>query len=76
MSWADGFMTMKKMLAVGLAISVLAAVSGCGRKSGLDTPYEAALEARKEAERNKEPLPPVPTPPVANKPFILDGLIQ
>ena len=76
MSWADGFMTMKKMLVTGLAISVLVAVSGCGRKSGLDTPYEAALDAREEAERNKEPLPPEPTPPVANKPFILDGLIQ
>ena len=37
---------------------------------------EAALDAREEAERNKEPLPPVPTKPEADRPFILDGLIQ
>lgn len=54
-------------LAVGLA--------GCGRKGPLDTPYQAAVEARKEAERNEEPLPPEPEPPVRDRPFILDKLI-
>jgi predicted small lipoprotein YifL len=68
-------MTVKRVVAVALAISVLAAVSGCGRKSGLDTPYQAGIDARKEAERNKEPLPPEPEKPAADKPFILDPLI-
>jgi predicted small lipoprotein YifL len=67
---------MRRVVAVAAAILVVAALSGCGRKTGLDTPYEAALDARKEAERNKEPLPPEPTPPVKDKPFILDGLIK
>jgi predicted small lipoprotein YifL len=75
MNWAN-LMGVKRMVTVALAISVLAVVSGCGRKSGLDTPYAAALEARKEAERNKEPLPPEPTPPNTDKPFILDRLIK
>jgi predicted small lipoprotein YifL len=53
----------------------MATVSACGRKSGLDTPYEAAVEARKEAQRNKEPLQPEPQKPDNDKPFILDKLI-
>jgi predicted small lipoprotein YifL len=69
-------MSVRDVLAVALAISVLAALSGCGRKSGLDTPYEAAVQARKDAAKAKEPLPPEPTPPNQNKPFILDGLIK
>jgi len=69
-------MGLKRVVAVALAISVLAIASGCGRKSGLDTPYEAAVQARKEAERNKEPLPPEPEKPVEDKPFLLDGLIK
>lgn len=57
--------------------AVLAAtLSACGRKSSLDTPYEAQLEARREAERNDQPVPPEPAPPVANQPFILDPLID
>ena len=47
-----------------------------GRKGSLDTPYEAAIEARKEAKKNDEPLPPEPTPPEKDKRFILDGLID
>jgi predicted small lipoprotein YifL len=74
MNWAD-LMSVKRIVVVALAISVLA-VAGCGRKSGLDTPYEAAVEAREEAERNKEPVPPEPTKPVTDRPFILDGLIE
>jgi predicted small lipoprotein YifL len=56
-------------------VAAMATVSACGRKSGLDTPYEAAVEARKEAQRNKEPLPPEPQKPDNDKPFILDKLI-
>ena len=69
-------MSVRDVVAVVLAISMLAALSGCGRKSGLDTPYEAAVQARKDAARAKEPLPPQPTPPNPDKPFILDGLIK
>ncbi|MCT7377439.1 LPS translocon maturation chaperone LptM [Chelativorans salis] len=58
-------------LVLGLALGLAA----CGRKAPLDTPYEAAVEARKEAERNDEPLPPEPKRPVRDRPFILDGLI-
>ena len=59
-----------------LLVAVAAAVTACGRRPGsLDTPYDAAREARKEAERNDQPLPPEPTPPVKDRRFILDGLI-
>ena len=54
-------------LALGLA--------ACGRKAPLDSPYEAALDARKEAERNDQPVPPAPEKPVEDRPFILDGLL-
>ena len=53
-----------------------AALAACGRKGDLDTPYQAAVEARKQAEQEGKPLPPEPQPPVADKPFILDGLID
>jgi predicted small lipoprotein YifL len=70
-------MSVRRVFAVAaLAISVMAAVSGCGRKTGLDTPYTAAVEARKQAEKDKQPLPPEPTPPNPDKPFFLDGLIK
>ncbi|WP_159586071.1 LPS translocon maturation chaperone LptM [Chelativorans xinjiangense] len=59
------------LLVLGLALGLAA----CGRKAPLDTPYEAAVDARKEAERNDEPLPPAPKRPVKDRPFILDGLI-
>ena len=73
---AVGLMSGIRIVKVVALIATLGAVAGCGRKSGLDTPYEAALDARKEAEKNKEPLPPVPAPPENDKPFILDGLIK
>jgi predicted small lipoprotein YifL len=60
-----------------LALVLLAvAVTGCGRKSDLLTPYEAAVEAREEAEKAKQPLPPEPTPPPPDRRFILDPLIE
>jgi len=59
-----------------LLAAVAVAVTACGRRPGtLDTPYEAAVEARREAERNDQPVPPEPTPPVRDKPFILDRLL-
>ena len=73
---ADGLMRVRRLFAVALAVSVLAVVAGCGRKSGLDTPYAAAMQARKDAQKNKEPLPPEPTPPNPDRPFVLDGLIE
>lgn len=70
-------MNLRKAASIaGLVLFAGLVLAGCGRKSGLDTPYAAAVEARKEAERNDEPLPPEPTPPVKDKRFILDGLID
>jgi predicted small lipoprotein YifL len=60
-------------LAVALALTML---SACGRKSELDTPYGAAVQARKDAERANEPVPPEPAPPAEDRPFILDRLIK
>lgn len=68
-------MTAGRLVTMLALVAAMATVSACGRKSGLDTPYEAAVEARKEAQRNKEPLPPEPKKPDNDKPFILDKLI-
>ncbi|MBL8578647.1 MAG: hypothetical protein JNK47_15590 [Mesorhizobium sp.] len=59
-------------IALVLAASVIA---GCGRKSGLDTPYQAQVDARKEAERTGGALPPEPEKPVEDRKFILDPLL-
>jgi predicted small lipoprotein YifL len=69
-------MSIARAFVVAAAIAALAMVSGCGRKSGLDTPYEAAVQARKDAAKAKEPLPPEPVKPVEDRPFILDRLIN
>lgn len=59
-----------------LLLAVATAVTACGRRPGtLSTPYEAAVDARRDAERNDAPLPPEPQPPVEDKRFILDSLI-
>ena len=60
---------------IGLVLLVGLSLSACGRKSGLDTPYEAAVQARKDAEEAGRPLPPEPQAPPADRPFILDGLL-
>jgi predicted small lipoprotein YifL len=60
---------------LGLVLIAAIGIAGCGRKAPLDTPYEAAVQARKDAEKAKEPLPPEPEKPVEDKPFILDPLI-
>ena len=60
-----------------LGASALLATA-CGRRPGsLDTPYEAAVDARKEAkEQKKTPLPPEPQKPEKDRRFFLDGLID
>lgn len=68
-------MTGSRLLTTLVLLAVVAAASACGRKAGLDTPYEAAVQARKDAEKANQPLPPEPAPPVVDRPFILDGLI-
>ena len=63
-----------------VVLLVLLAVGGsllaaCGRRNPPITPYEAAQEAREDARKAGEPIPPEPTPP-ASRPFILDPLID
>lgn len=67
-------MTASRICAL-IALSAALALAACGRKANLDTPYDAAIEARKQAERDDKPLPPEPEKPVEDRPFILDGLI-
>ncbi|MDQ6432666.1 lipoprotein [Mesorhizobium sp. LHD-90] len=68
-------MTTPRLILSAALIASLGLV-GCGRKSDLDTPYAAAVQARKDAQKAGEPLPPEPRKPVEDKPFILDRLIQ
>ena len=67
-------MTAARIILVTLLAAT--ALAACGRKAPLDTPYQAAVDARREAEQNDEPLPPVPAPPVKDRPFFLDRLID
>lgn len=61
---------------LALLMAVTVAVSACGRRPGsLDTPYQAAVEARQEAIDRGETPPPAPERPVRDRPFILDRLI-
>ncbi|MGN6467471.1 MAG: hypothetical protein ACTHLP_18555 [Rhizobiaceae bacterium] len=64
------------LLALLGAIALVA--TACGRRpSDLETPYEASVEARKEAQdQKKTPLPPEPQKPEKDKRFFLDGLID
>ncbi len=68
-------MTGSRMLVTLALLAAVATVSACGRRAGLDTPYEAAMQARKDAEKAKQPVPPEPEKPVEDKPFILDPLL-
>ncbi|OQM76291.1 LPS translocon maturation chaperone LptM [Manganibacter manganicus] len=68
-------MTASRILMTLTLLAAMAAVTACGRKGDLDTPYDAAVQARKDAQKAKEPLPPEPQKPETNKPFILDPLI-
>lgn len=70
-------MTAGRIFTVLAPVATMALVSACGRKAGLDTPYEAAVQARKDALKAKDPNPPPePAKPDTDKPFILDRLIQ
>ncbi len=60
--------------AIALVLAALA-VAGCGRKSGLDSPYEAQVQAREDAQKAGEPLPPEPEKPDTDRPFVLDPLL-
>jgi hypothetical protein len=69
------FGRLSTMTAILCAAAVLA--TACGRRGNLDSPYEAAVDARREAEQDKvKPLPPEPAKPVKDRPFFLDRLIQ
>lgn len=69
-------MTGSRLFTTLVLLAALGVVTtACGRKSGLDTPYQAAVDARKEAEKAGEQLPPAPERPVADKPFLLDPLL-
>lgn len=68
-------MTGNRLLTTLVLLAAIGAVSACGRKAPLDSPYDAAVQARKDAQKANEPLPPEPVKPVVDKPFILDGLI-
>ena len=69
-------MTFARLLGLAALAGSVALTAACGRRAPLDTPYEAAVQARKDAEKAKQPLPPEPTPPVQDRPFILDRLIK
>jgi len=64
-----------RLFAAVALIVVASVVAGCGRKSALDTPYQAQVEARKEAQRTGAVVPPEPEKPNKDKPFILDPLL-
>jgi hypothetical protein len=71
----DGRLMTGSRIFLGLVLIAALGVTACGRKAGLDTPYEAGMQARRDAERAGEPLPPVPEKPNLNKPFVLDPLL-
>lgn len=64
-----------RLFAAVALVAAACVLAGCGRKAGLDTPYEAQVEARKEAGRTGAPMPPEPEKPNNDKPFILDPLL-
>jgi len=68
-------MTGSRILVTLTLLAALVAVTACGRKAALDSPYEAAVQARKDAEKAKQPVPPEPEKPVEDKKFILDPLL-
>jgi hypothetical protein len=72
----DEAMTAGRIFTALALIAAMALVSACGRRASLDTPYEAAVQARKDAVKAKDPNPPPePEKPRTDKPFILDPLI-
>jgi predicted small lipoprotein YifL len=74
-SRTDGTMRGSRTFAAIALIVAAATVAGCGRRGNLETPYEAQINARKEAEKTGGPMPPEPQKPDRDKPFILDPLL-
>lgn len=70
-----GFMNGSRIFAAVTLVVAASVMVGCGRKTSLDTPYEAQVDARKEAERTGAPLPPEPEKPDQDKRFVLDPLL-
>ena len=70
-----GFMNGSRIFAAVTLVVAASVIAGCGRKTSLDTPYEAQVDARKEAERTGAPLPPEPEKPDQDKRFVLDPLL-
>lgn len=68
-------MTAGRILVTLGLIAAVGVVSACGRKGALDTPYEAAVQAQKDAKKAGQPVGEAPKKPVADKPFILDPLL-
>lgn len=68
-------MSAARLLLTMMVGVLLLGSAACGRRGELETPYSAAVEARREAAENNEALPPEPVKPVEDKPFILDPLL-
>lgn len=68
-------MTAYRILTTLVLLTAVAATSACGRKAGLDSPYEAQMQARKDAKAAGEPVSPEPEKPNPDKPFFLDPLL-
>lgn len=68
-------MTAGRFLVTLALVAAVGMVSACGRKGDLDTPYDAAVQAHKDAQKAGQPVGPEPQKPVADKPFVLDPLI-
>ena len=68
-------MTASRLLVSLVLVSMLGLGTACGRKAPLDTPFDAGMQARKDAQDAGKPLPPEPEKPVRDRKFILDGLI-
>ena len=65
-----------KPLTAGLCLIMIAlTASACGRRGALDTPYEASVREAKETRQGGQTAP-APEKPVADKPFVLDPLIE
>ena len=68
-------MTAGRIFTALVLAATMAMISACGRKTGLDTPYEAQMQARKDAQKAGGPVPAEPEKPETDKPFLLDPLL-
>lgn len=70
-----GSMTAGRIFTTLVLLTAVAMASACGRKAGLDKPYDAQVQARKDALKAGETAPSEPQKPDADKPFLLDPLL-